>query len=449
MTHRPDKATSDSSQLSQKQIRDGTHRSGGVTTELDLYLQEKVWIKETEIDLLAWWKTNGVKYPRLQKIARDILAIPISTVASESAFSTSGRLPHVDMFAFHGSCNGLVLVSGHDVDGGHRLVVLNLTTKVFLEIPESGFDIVDELREIDIVYGFGYDSVSDDYKVVTVSFYNNEEEVNDIENIFVHVYSLKTDTWRQACRFPYDHSYGKSYPGVFVNGYLHWIAIKDSDEDLRVIVAFSLADERLSEVALPKSCNDEDVGVKNGLELAFGEKLEVFMEGDVWLMMEYGVVESWTKVVLGGIAAGLMVRLKVFYENGKLLVVAGDVMLVWDIEEGRLCDHLDTNKVKNELKLAFGEKVVVFMEGDVWLMMEYGVVESWPKVVLGGIDAGLMVRLKVFYENGKLLVVAGDVMLVWDIEEGRLCDRLDTNKFDVKGICVESLVSPKFNRRVK
>ena len=45
---------------------------------------------------MSWWKTNGFKYPTLQKIARDILAIPISTVASESAFSTSGRLvsPH-------------------------------------------------------------------------------------------------------------------------------------------------------------------------------------------------------------------------------------------------------------------------------------------------------------------------------------------------------------------
>ena len=35
-------------------------------------------------------------YPTLQAIARDVLAIPISTVASESAFSTGGRIlsPH-------------------------------------------------------------------------------------------------------------------------------------------------------------------------------------------------------------------------------------------------------------------------------------------------------------------------------------------------------------------
>ncbi|KAK9992708.1 hypothetical protein SO802_027693 [Lithocarpus litseifolius] len=41
-------------------------------------------------------KHNGSKYPTLQRIARDILAIPMTTVASESAFSTSGRLlsPH-------------------------------------------------------------------------------------------------------------------------------------------------------------------------------------------------------------------------------------------------------------------------------------------------------------------------------------------------------------------
>ena len=47
-------------------------------------------------DILVWWKSNGPKYPTLQGIARDILAIPMSTIASKSSFSTSGRLlnPH-------------------------------------------------------------------------------------------------------------------------------------------------------------------------------------------------------------------------------------------------------------------------------------------------------------------------------------------------------------------
>ncbi|KAK1421801.1 hypothetical protein QVD17_24433 [Tagetes erecta] len=70
--------------------------SGGLILELDHYLEEKVCSPNMDLDILAWWKTNGLKYPILQKIARDILAIPITTVASESSFSTSGRLisPH-------------------------------------------------------------------------------------------------------------------------------------------------------------------------------------------------------------------------------------------------------------------------------------------------------------------------------------------------------------------
>ncbi|XP_021971194.2 zinc finger BED domain-containing protein RICESLEEPER 2-like [Helianthus annuus] len=70
--------------------------SGGIILELDHYLQEKVCPPDIELDILAWWKTNGLKYPILQKIARDVLAIPITTVSLESSFSTSGRLvsPH-------------------------------------------------------------------------------------------------------------------------------------------------------------------------------------------------------------------------------------------------------------------------------------------------------------------------------------------------------------------
>jgi hypothetical protein len=71
-------------------------RIGNVKTELDVYLEEEILQRRSDFDILMWWKLNGVKYPTLQAIARDVLAIPVSTVASESAFSTSGHIvsPH-------------------------------------------------------------------------------------------------------------------------------------------------------------------------------------------------------------------------------------------------------------------------------------------------------------------------------------------------------------------
>ncbi|XP_016652618.1 PREDICTED: zinc finger BED domain-containing protein RICESLEEPER 2-like [Prunus mume] len=44
----------------------------------------------------GWWRINGLKYPTLASIANDVLAIPTSTIASESCFSTSGRV--IDSF---------------------------------------------------------------------------------------------------------------------------------------------------------------------------------------------------------------------------------------------------------------------------------------------------------------------------------------------------------------
>lgn len=61
-------------------------------SELDLYFEERLHPMIAGFDILDWWKTNGSKYPIVSKMARDILAIPITTVASESAFSASGRI---------------------------------------------------------------------------------------------------------------------------------------------------------------------------------------------------------------------------------------------------------------------------------------------------------------------------------------------------------------------
>ncbi|KAL2900713.1 Zinc finger BED domain-containing protein RICESLEEPER 2 [Bienertia sinuspersici] len=65
--------------------------SGYVMSELGRFLHERIGPEEEELDALTWWGINGHHYPVLKCMAHDILAIPLSTVASESAFSTGGR----------------------------------------------------------------------------------------------------------------------------------------------------------------------------------------------------------------------------------------------------------------------------------------------------------------------------------------------------------------------
>jgi hypothetical protein len=60
--------------------------------EVDLYLMETLEKATANFDILNWWKVNSSKYSILGQIARDLLAMPVTTVASESAFSTGGRV---------------------------------------------------------------------------------------------------------------------------------------------------------------------------------------------------------------------------------------------------------------------------------------------------------------------------------------------------------------------
>jgi hypothetical protein len=61
-------------------------------SEVDCYFLDGCEASTNEFDILLWWKVNAPKYPILAEIARDILVIPISTIASESGFSNGGRI---------------------------------------------------------------------------------------------------------------------------------------------------------------------------------------------------------------------------------------------------------------------------------------------------------------------------------------------------------------------
>ncbi|KAF5805195.1 putative transcription factor/ chromatin remodeling BED-type(Zn) family [Helianthus annuus] len=60
-------------------------------SELDQYLEESLLPRVHEFDVMGWWKLNKVKYPTLSKMARDILTVPVSTVAPELVFETERK----------------------------------------------------------------------------------------------------------------------------------------------------------------------------------------------------------------------------------------------------------------------------------------------------------------------------------------------------------------------
>jgi hypothetical protein len=63
---------------------------------MKLYLDEPRLDRIAKLDILAFWKGNEFRYPDVACMARDILSIPVSTVASESTFSVGERV--IDQF---------------------------------------------------------------------------------------------------------------------------------------------------------------------------------------------------------------------------------------------------------------------------------------------------------------------------------------------------------------
>lgn len=127
--------------------------------------------------------------------------------------------------------------------------------------------------------------MTDDYKIVALSDYSIRSGV--------HVYSLKTGTWRvveTSCNWHID-----SNPGVFVDGCIHWLACTATNES--TIMAFDLSGEKFHQVPLPCSVDNmvefDNLAVLGGHLCTFNKR-----ETGIWMMKEYRVKESWTKTMM-------------------------------------------------------------------------------------------------------------------------------------------------------
>ncbi|KAH9620941.1 hypothetical protein KSS87_015495, partial [Heliosperma pusillum] len=234
--------------------------------------------------------------------------------------------------------NELLLIKCSD---SNTLFVAPLLEVLELHLPSHDLDT--SLR--DTRYGFGYDLVNDDYKVIALSCYflepKDEDEPRPEPKMFANVYSVKKGTWKQVESFPYLYDYA----GVFVGGSIHWIATNYWD-DSPFIVGFDVTEEKLWKVPAPgvingDPCEHDELIILGGCLCMCNsfprDKI------DIWVMKEYGVIESWTKFTIVAVNGSEMIP---------YLGVPGQLELVvvkdYHTEDERLVVYnLDTGKFQD------------------------------------------------------------------------------------------------------
>ncbi|XP_050234670.1 F-box protein CPR1-like [Mercurialis annua] len=199
---------------------------------------------------------------------------------------------HSKNLAIFGSCNGLIALY-HPNQG---MLLWNPSTKKQRKLPD--FWVGHEVCDPDyILDGFGYDCISDDYKVVRIRIGHKRSRVM--------VYSVKRNSCRVIEEFPYNfiHSGSKRRCGTLVGSCLHWIVSKSGYSADPRIVAFNLEDERYQTVPIPdlKTASGanymlQQIGVVGGcLSMSMHADENGFLE-EIWVMKEYGIRESCARI---------------------------------------------------------------------------------------------------------------------------------------------------------
>ncbi|XP_065851899.1 zinc finger BED domain-containing protein RICESLEEPER 1-like [Euphorbia lathyris] len=69
-----------------------TSQSQGAKSDLDKYLEEPLFPRSVDFNILNWWKVHTPRYPILAMMACNILGIPMSKVTPNLAFNTGNRV---------------------------------------------------------------------------------------------------------------------------------------------------------------------------------------------------------------------------------------------------------------------------------------------------------------------------------------------------------------------
>ncbi|XP_058730412.1 F-box/kelch-repeat protein At3g23880-like [Vicia villosa] len=190
-----------------------------------------------------------------------------------------------------GSCDGILCFANHPTFTDYKpfVVLWNPSIAKFKELPPfENLSLLKGLNWVRTSYGFGYDHVSHDYKVVVIYNPTNSNGVTE-GTTQAKVYTLNTDSsWRTIQPFPFGINSNYTL-GRYVCGSMNWMSYNQLTHR-RCIVSLDLGDESY-QIILPPT------DLKDYLRLSvLRDCLCIISDHDVWLMEEYGIQDSWTKL---------------------------------------------------------------------------------------------------------------------------------------------------------
>ncbi|KAJ6948410.1 hypothetical protein NC651_002678 [Populus alba x Populus x berolinensis] len=225
-----------------------------------------------------------------------------------------------------GSCDGVFCLLDRDFVYNDRAALWNPSIRKTVSIPRPNVTFTSHGSFVNSL-GFGFDSISNDYKLVRVVYLQDCSFGFDEVPPLVEVYSMRRGCWRMITN---DLKYviREQSPCAFLNGTCHWFGYDsmERDEPRHAAVAFNLGDEVFVQMAVPDCLLwdhfiDISFTVLDGmLSLVPCKKwLSGVTPTSVWVMKEYGVGESWTKLFNIEHLEGIE-RVVAFRENNEVLV---------------------------------------------------------------------------------------------------------------------------------